>query len=696
MKFYVSQIPFLRLLIPYILGIIAFRLAYNSLNFNTYTYALFMLFLAVLFSLLRFLPNIFRNVQTVLRNIFVFIIFFILGIYVSKINFTPAKNISVKSEFVFQIKDIVKDKKTLNAVVEIQYVKDTQAVFLKGKQAIVYLQKANDSLEFFPGDYIVCKGQIAEVKQAGIPYQFDYKQFLLNKGIAYAGYFKSNKHILHKNNKFNLKKYALIIRKKLLKTLDKFHFTSKQKAIISAISLGERKRLDNDLYSGFSNAGLMHILAVSGMHVGILFLILTILLKPFVKNKKTEKYVYLLLVIILWIYAFITGLSPSVIRAVLMFTLMIGGKILHKNYNIYNGIFASAFILLIVNPMYIFDLGFQLSYLAVLGILALQKQISALITPPNVVVKYIWDIFSISISAQLTTMGISLLYFHKFPSYFLLSNLAVAFLVSILFVSSFAYFLFSQIPFLNIIVYKILYYSSLSLIKIINFINNLPQVIVDNISWIYIDTILFYIIILFFIFYIYLKNNKLLYASLFSLAIFGAIYNYRLYKNKTEKTTYIVNLNGNIGVFHSSGQNTILSFNNKNAKLIKNINFSLKAFLINNNQEIKEILHSKNNFLDYETSYYQSGSFIKSFGKTFFRYRLSKVPKMKKPIKIDYLLIENYYGEKINDLFENIKCNTVIVGNNIKPIYKDILLSEIKKHEITFVNLTSDYKLIKL
>ena len=169
----------------------------------------------------------------------------------------------------------------------------------------------------------------------------------------------------------------------------------------------------------------MHVLAVSGLHVGIIFFILNFLLTPLNRNKRLLKIKLFLLVGALWFYAFLTGLSPSVMRSCTMFSFIVVGENLNKRTNIYNTLAASAFLLMLINPLIIFGAGFQLSYIAVISIVFFQPRLAALVAVKNRILKYVWDLFTVSVAVQIGTAPISIFYFHQFPVYFWLSNFIV-------------------------------------------------------------------------------------------------------------------------------------------------------------------------------------------------------------------------------------------------------------------------------
>ena len=198
-----------------------------------------------------------------------------------------------------------------------------------------------------------------------------------------------------------------------------------EQAIALALVIGVTDGIDNELEKAYSASGAMHVLAVSGLHIGILYSIILFLLKPLQKDQRGQWLVAALSLSLLWSYAFVTGLSPSVLRAVTMFSFVALAKPMNIRSNIFNTLAGSAIILLLFDPYLIMSVGFQLSYLAVLGIIWIQKPIYLLWEAKSRVMNWVWEITCISIAAQITTFSLGLLYFHQFPTYFLISNLFV-------------------------------------------------------------------------------------------------------------------------------------------------------------------------------------------------------------------------------------------------------------------------------
>jgi competence protein ComEC len=321
------------------------------------------------------------------------------------------------------------------------------SVFNQHEKIIVYFE--NDSLcrGLIPGNTIVFRNQPTEVRNMGNPFEFDYKRYLSNQKIYRSVYLSSDSwKKVGQNHRFQLRVFAETVRQKLLDIYSKNQITGERFAILSALTLGYKDALDPEAIKVFSQTGAMHVLSVSGLHVAIVFAAVNLLF-GFLRRSKKGKILFLVLsVAFLWLFALITGMSPSVLRASLMFSFVIVGENMKRPANIYNTLAASAFVLLLFNPNLIFDIGFQLSYIAVFGIVFFQPGINKIFEIDNRILRWCWSLFSVSVAAQLATLPLTLFYFKQFPTYFWLSNFIIIPAAFVLIFLGIAILIFSFIP----------------------------------------------------------------------------------------------------------------------------------------------------------------------------------------------------------------------------------------------------------
>jgi competence protein ComEC len=305
--------------------------------------------------------------------------------------------------------------------------------------------------------------------------------------------------------------------------------------IAEALLIGYKNDLDKEMVQAYSNTGVVHIIAISGLHLGLIYMVLFWLLErlPIVKRNRFIKAIILLGC--LWIFSLMTGASASVLRSAVMFTCIIFGNMLNRKSSIYNSLAASAFLLLCYNPYFLWDVGFQLSYLAIIGIIWLQKPIQQLVSLNNYLTRKIWEMTSITIAAQVITFPICLFYFHQFPTYFLLSNLVAVPLSTIILFEEIGLICFSGFHSVSLLLGKIVEMSIMLMNKWILIISQFPGAVID---FIYADvqtTMLLYALVITFLFFFLLKSKAYIKWSLFLLTIFSSLQSIAKYKWKQQR-----------------------------------------------------------------------------------------------------------------------------------------------------------------
>ncbi len=295
-----------------------------------------------------------------------------------------------------------------------------------GKIALVVMKDSTQK-PLRLGQIFVCNATFEKPLPPKNPHTFDYGRYLKNQEITEQVFLKPQEIFL-----LDLKKDNLIItagkwREKIQESLRKFNFGEDEMATINALLLGDRQLVSSDMQQYYADAGVIHILSVSGLHVGILFLLLSALFQPLERINKGKIIKTILVVLLLWGFALISGLSPSVVRSVTMFTFVaIGLTLKNQQSPVLYALITSYFILLLIHPLFIFDVGFQLSYSAVLGIVLFQPLLRQVFTYSSwFLPQKIWGLISVSVAATLGTLPLSLFYFHQFPGLFILSNIVI-------------------------------------------------------------------------------------------------------------------------------------------------------------------------------------------------------------------------------------------------------------------------------
>ena len=332
------------------------------------------------------------------------------------------------------------------------------------------------------------------------PYQWDYHNYMKNRNIYHQ--IRTSKQFVHPLNsgRRTIRGWATVLRNTLLNKLDKTGVAERELSIVKAILLGERGDISEETFNSFRKAGAIHILAVSGLHVGIILLLLRFVFRPLTRLPGGSHIALVLSVVLLWGYALLAGFGPSVIRAVAMFSFLAYSLFLNRISHGYNTLSLSLlFLLLVVNPLLIFDLGFQMSYAAVGAILWIYPVLIRIWRPRLEIVKRIWQIAAVSLAAQLGVLPISLIYFHQFPGLFLLSSLIVIPFLGIILGMGFAVIIlamFSWLPKLLTEIYGMIIFC---LNEFIVWVSGMDSFHLDNLPFGPMELVLIYLFIFFLI-----------------------------------------------------------------------------------------------------------------------------------------------------------------------------------------------------
>ena len=340
----------------------------------------------------------------------------------------------VDGVLVLSLREPVSEKpNSFQAICRVKEFHSEDTIAMVSGNLMVYLAKDTHAGELRYGDVILLENRYEEVRPPMNPGQFDYRRFLSLRNIFHSTYRAADEwHPAQANQGSRLISFALSLREKALDAFSRSQLEGRELAVVSALFLGYREYLTEDLQREFAGAGAMHILCVSGLHVGIIYLVLKTML-GFLGRSGTASLIRTLLVVaFIWMYAVVTGFSPSVLRASTMFTFVAAGQGFRRQTSIYNSLSASALVLLVTDPFLISRIGFQLSYLAVFSIVTLQPRMYDLIPRKNFLLKKVWALLTVSFTAQLATGPLALFYFNQFPNYFLLTNILVVPLASLI------------------------------------------------------------------------------------------------------------------------------------------------------------------------------------------------------------------------------------------------------------------------
>ena len=443
MKKIVQNIPFLRLSVALVAGIITG----NYLDLQLY----FLLILTGVCLITLWLVHRYYMYQfSPIFGIGVQLLFYFLGIAVFTLHNKKPDFYSNGYFTATVLEAPVEKENSFKSLLKINHFIKKDSIYYSDEKVLVYFSKAEKAAELHPGNVISVKQNPQKIENNGNPFEFDYKNYLARKKIYRQIYLPQDSWIFtDETDRFSVKILAEKLRLKLLKIYRSQKLGENELEILSALTLGYKRELDPDTRRVFASAGAMHILAVSGLHVGIIYLILLKIL-GFLRKRKAGKIMFVFMVLTsLWIFAFVTGLSPSVSRAATMFTFFVIGNNLRRQVNIYNSLTGSALFLLLINPNNLFEVGFQLSYSAVFGIVFLQPKFEKLLEVKTKILRYFWQLLTVSVAAQIATFPFTAFYFNQFPTYFWISNLIVIPAVMVLIPLGISLLAFHAIPLLG-------------------------------------------------------------------------------------------------------------------------------------------------------------------------------------------------------------------------------------------------------
>ena len=408
---------------------------------------------------------------------------------------------------------------SIRLAARLEYVLTDSGGFSAETGILLYLPVTSDSIPNV-GDRIVGFGFLRPVPAPLNPGAFDYKSYLRRQGVMRQVWLtEGNVKVLKQKACRDVFYYAELVRQRLLNVLYRAGYEPDVNAVASAILLGYDDLLDAELRQTYTGSGAMHVLCVSGLHVGIFYAMFAALLFPFARTRRGEVIKTIILLVLIWGYACITGLSASVSRSATMFTFVCIGGGFKRRTSVLNSLTASAFFLLSINPYFLFEAGFQLSFAAVAGIVTFQPVLAQWCYTGNKVLAYCRDLFTVSIAAQLFTVPIILFGFHQFPNYFILSNLIVIPLSYLVLVTGMATLLLSWIPLVGSLIARLLGFLISLMNDGVSFIENLPGSVTHATIFGLPESILLWLAVFGIFFWVVMSRKQGLVISLISLII---------------------------------------------------------------------------------------------------------------------------------------------------------------------------------
>ena len=669
---FLHRTPFFRLFLPLILGIVVFQWVVVPI------WSLCALF--VIATCLMIASFVVRKPerQYKFRWLFgsgIFLLFLVAGYFLSLQKETDDQFDHLHQKGIYRVEltapPVEKAKSYKCRVAVMEFLKDGKWERAQGT-ALLYVAKDKAAGRLLFGDRLLVEADFVAPPRPLNPDEFDYSAYLRRIGVRATCYIgvDSWRYIDH-NTVFSIRREADKWRSYLLTIYRKADITGDEFAVLSALTLGYTDDLQPDLMASYSATGAMHILSVSGMHVGIVYVVIAFLLGFLNKFRGGKVLKAVLIIAFLWGYAFLSGMSAAVIRAALMFSFVSLGEPFGRKSLMYNTIFASALFMLLINPNYLYDVGFQLSYSAVLSIIFFQPIFAKFYSPTNKATRWLWSMFTVSLAAQLGTAPFTLFYFQQFPNYFLLTNFLAIPLSGLVIYLALALLATAALPSVFSIIAWLLKWSLLALNGLIEGIQDLPYS-VWHVSFDISQTVVVFLAIFCLSAYYFNRRFAPLFVGLTSIFLACLMSFFTEYQTQT--SAHLIVYAGQKGTHISLIDRT------------ENIVYTTDSVEI---QRIAKC-YWQNRKLDAPMFYQQKEDAYRSFlsfkGKRLMvltdDYLKHKITTQ--PLKLDYLVIGNHVKPRMDRILECVRPKEIIVDKAVSQWYTDHIRSVCRSQGIRF------------
>ena len=578
------------------------------------------------------------------------------------------------------------------SIIEEIWANDSTMKRVKQKKLfLLYFEKDSVSRQLRRGDVLWINARLTPPRNNHNPDEFDYARFLKHRGVCGTGYVPAGhwKRISHRIDR-SFTQQAMDQRDKIVASYRNMGFQQEELAVLSALTVGDKDDLSEDIIETYSVTGASHVLALSGMHIGFLYALFWFLFSPLWKHFRFLKPILLLVIILLlWGFAFLTGLSPSVVRSVVMFSILALSCLQTEKPLSANTLIITAFCMLLYNPCWLYDVGFQLSFTAVAAILIFYSKLYALYPSSHRIIKKLWGLMCVSIAAQIGTAPLVLLYFGRFSTHFLITNLWVIPMVSIVMYAGVFLLLSAPLPALQ----QLAAWSTEKLIRLQNdglrYIEQWPYASIDH-WWIDIRTVaLFYVALLFVYRSIQARTARSMSMALASVLLLFSYNAWCIWHNTPKTGLAFYNVRGCPAVHcltnsprswlacADSVPDTTWLFRSLDTHWSR-LRLDSPRVITNNYAEKGITLHDK--LLLFQ------GVKICLLNDDRWRYKEADIP-----LTIDYAYISKGYKGNLSELSGVFSIRRVIIDSSLSTFYRERILTDCRKMGIPYQLLEEGY-----
>jgi competence protein ComEC len=574
--------PFSRLIFLY-----AFGIAFADCIRNNFLPVICILFIVIILWIILWLViNVHTNFNTGwIAGVVVAMLIFTGGIWAAEIDFNREKQAGSIPEktslYRVAILDIyAPEKGRAKAIARVSGVKTREGWIHLDMKVLLYISADSGACMPHPGSQLLLQTALQNIPFPANPEEFNYQKYQAIRHIYKQSFITLTPRRGGDPVGVSPRIWACTMRNRLLDSFRNIGLEPGYFGLVSALTLGYREDVDASTIKAFTQAGVMHIMALSGFNVGIIALVLGFLLGLFDKNPVGKYAKTVIIILFLWLFALITGLSPSVTRATVMISFVLTGRLFHRSVNTYNILFVSAFLLLTFSPGMLSDVSFQLSFAAVAGILVYQPIMNNLFTFKISVINKIWQLFTLSCAAQLATFPLTLFYFHQFPVYFWLTNLYVVPLVSVIICIAGAYLAFAWIKPAALLAGKILAVSLKALLLSVTVIEKLPFSMIREVYISSMQAALLMLLIFLFALIIVFKSVRWYPVLFLLMVLFEWIHFVHTRDLADQQTGLISDIKGKAAINLISGKRAVLLVNESGSPDRSDFTYALSNFWI--------------------------------------------------------------------------------------------------------------------
>ncbi|WP_298140437.1 ComEC/Rec2 family competence protein [Flavobacterium sp.] len=664
----VLQFPLVKVTLSFVLGIIFSHLIKPS--YNTILIPLLSCFLLLIISYFFISKNqktsIYFGLFTLLSSFFIGGFTLVSNIQPSNPNHYLEKKLDSENKYSFEVIISEKLKNTLN---NDRYIAKVMAINEKKSygKIILNIKKSNALSNIETGSYLKVNGTFYKNRNPFNPDQFDYGKYLENQQIYAQIYTDVSKIMIGSKVEKSLNYYASKLRNKIIHKLEKNNFNKRELSVVIALILGQQQDISKDIVRDYQYAGAVHVLSVSGLHVGFILIFVNFLLKPISNSKKGLTLKLIIVLISLWSFGILAGLAPSVVRSVTMFSFVAIGMFLRRSINIYHTLLVSALLILLFQPSFLFDIGFQLSYIALFFIVWFQPLLASIWTPKNKIANYFWEIITVSFAAQIGAFPISIYYFHQFPGLFFITNLIILPFLSFILALGVVVIVLAAFDIVLFPIMKLLEWSIWILNKIIAWVASFEDFILKDIPLNSYVMLSWYLVIFAIIIYLKKPNFKNLAIGLITIIVLQTSYFYANYSNQNTSEFIVFTKKKNTLITERKG-NDVTLFANDSILNTTYDNLVLKSYLVANYCKLNEKRELSN-------LYYFKNKKI---------FLMDSTACYSEEIKPDILIITQSPKLNLERLFQMWKPKQVVVDASNFKSYVKIWEATCRKEKIPF------------